>query len=196
MMTNDLLECVPESTIDNPTLRESFKKIIESIKRASRKVSEVVDFSTLSKNWTRNGNYDVETTLNLFLKMRNQLENKVSSLSNKSFDPSKCRINRVTETSGREILEMTIENGETILMYKSTGLAGKKLPPPGGWSVIPGFISEAKLVGSNNISLWFGKDDITIGLTHTDINGNGTNKYLSELAQYLQKNSPSKLILK
>lgn len=31
MMTNDLLECVPESTIDNPNFRLMFKKTLESI---------------------------------------------------------------------------------------------------------------------------------------------------------------------
>lgn len=216
-----LLEVIPASTNDNPTFRQAFEKILFGETKSNLSLAKIggvdvfsdnagtvsplikptsnfekllVSFSKLSPYWTKSGKYDVIETSKVTEKMVDDLKNKVSDLSNRAFDPKKCSIVQVTEAWGREILQVTLENGKQILIYKSTGGGGKILPPPGGWSVIPGFISEAALLGGKKIDLWFCKTEKTIAMTHTDVKGNGTNKYLSELAQFLEKNSPSGLM--
>lgn len=103
--------------------------------------------------------------------------------ANIPFNPAKVKVLQKTNIGGREIAEVQLENGSKVLFYKSTGLGGKTLPPPGGWSVIPGFAENG----------WFIKTPETIGVTHTKINGGGTNKYLSDMSQFLEKNGVNAL---
>lgn len=120
------------------------------------------------------------------------LAEKTLSLKDKSFNASKVKVLDKTIIDQREVLEVLLENNQKILIYRSTGLARKTLPPPGGWSVVPGFITNA-YVGGKWVDLWFIKTTESINLTHTHINGGGANKYLTELSQFLEKNGSQAL---
>lgn len=110
------------------------------------------------------------------------LSPKISGLP-KIFDPSKVKILKKSNVAGREIIEVSIENGQTIIFYKVTGKGGKVVPPPGAWSVIPGFAPTGAPP-----NCWFIKNYDTIALTHTSAKGGGVNKYLTEMSQFLEKN--------
>jgi hypothetical protein len=102
---------------------------------------------------------------------------------NMLFNPSKVKVlNKTTNNfigrdglpAMREVIEVEIENGQKILFYKSSGsnvdTTGKKA---GEWFVIPGWRSSDG---------FFIKTKETIALTK------GGNKYLTEMAQFLEKN--------
>jgi hypothetical protein len=97
--------------------------------------------------------------------------NNVAKLSN--FIPSKVKILEKSNVSGREIINVTLEDGTPILFYKSSGAnvasTGKEA---GEWFVIPGFAENG----------WFFKTQETVNLTK------GGNKYLTDMAEYLKIN--------
>lgn len=92
---------------------------------------------------------------------------------NSVFNPSKVKVLNKSNVAGREIIEVNMENGQKVLFYKSSGqnvaTTGKKA---GEWFTIPGFANDG----------WFIKTNETIALTK------GGNKYLTEMAQFLEKN--------
>jgi hypothetical protein len=104
------------------------------------------------------------------------------SLSNSakifSFNPSKVKVYEKAVIAGREILDVSLEDGTRVLIYKSSGAnvatTGKQA---GEWFVIPGFAENG----------WFFKTRETVALTK------GGNKYLTEFAEYLQANGPGML---
>lgn len=199
-MTADQIEMyLPNYTIDGKEFRKPFMDILKSI-RVNVPKFKTVPGEVFTSAWKVQGaNYDEKLTKKFFENIKDVMLSKVESLKNKSFNPKECFVEQVSEDSGRTLVDIILPNGEKVIMYKSTGKAQKTLPPPGGWSIIPGFIEKAKVWSGGEykyVDLWFGKDDVTIGLTHTNINGNGTNKYLSELAQFLEKNSFSGLMSK
>ena len=117
----------------------------------------------------------------------NSLIKKTNSLANKSFNPGNVKILNKSNVGGREIMEVQLENGQNVIFYKVTGMGGKKLPPPGAWSVVPGFLDNAYVQGKR-VKSWFLKTQDTIGLTHKSLDGGGTNKYLTDMSQFLEKN--------
>lgn len=117
----------------------------------------------------------------------NSLINKTSNLAKKPFNPKNVKILNKSNVGGREIMEVQLENGQNVIFYKVTGMGGKTLPPPGAWSVVPGFLDNAYVQGKK-VKKWFLKTEDTIGLTHKSLNGQGTNKYLTDMAQFLEKN--------
>jgi hypothetical protein len=92
------------------------------------------------------------------------------------FDPSKVRIREKSNVAGRQVIEVTLEDGTDVLFYKSSGAnvatTGKEA---GEWFVIPGFAEDG----------WFFKTEETIGLTK------GLNLYLTEMAEFLKQNGVS-----
>lgn len=78
----------------------------------------------------------------------------------------------------REAIEIQLKDGNKIIMYKSAGLntatTGKRA---GEWFVIPGFAKNG----------WFLKSTQTINLTK------GGNKYLTDLAEFLELNGSQML---
>ena len=94
------------------------------------------------------------------------------------FDPSKVKVLEKSNVAGREIIDVTLEDGSNVLFYKSSGAnvatTGKEA---GEWFVIPGFAENG----------WFFKTKETIELTK------GGNKYLTEMADFLKQNGPDKL---
>ena len=122
----------------------------------------------------------------------NSLINKTSNLAKKPFNPNNVKILNKSNIGGRESMELQLENGQNVIFYKVTGMGGKSLPPPGAWSVIPGFLDNA-YVQSKKVKTWFLKTQDTISLTHKSLNGQGTNKYLTDMAQFLEKNGSESL---
>jgi hypothetical protein len=95
-----------------------------------------------------------------------------------AFNPSKVRVNERAVVGGREILDVTLEDGTRVLFYKSSGAnVGTTGKQAGEWFVIPGFAENG----------WFFKTHETIALTK------GNNKYLTEFAEYLQTKGPDML---
>jgi hypothetical protein len=95
-----------------------------------------------------------------------------------AFNPSKVRVNERAVVAGREILDVTLEDGTRVLFYKSSGAnVGTTGKQAGEWFVIPGFAENG----------WFFKTHETIALTK------GNNKYLTEFAEYLQTKGPGML---
>lgn len=122
----------------------------------------------------------------------NSLIKKTSNLADKSFNPNNVKILSKSNIGTREIMEVQLENGQNVIFYKVTGKGGKSLPPPGAWSVIPGFLDNAYVQGKK-VKNWFLKTEDTISLTHTSFDGRGSNKYLTEMSQFLQKNGVEEL---
>ena len=90
--------------------------------------------------------------------------------------------------SGRDLIEVQIQNGQTIIFYRSAGsnvaTTGKKA---GEWFIIPGFMDNClTLIKETNtysvFNNWFAKTGESVALTK------GGNNYLTEMAQFLEKN--------
>lgn len=94
------------------------------------------------------------------------------------FDPNKVKVLERGNVAGREVILVKLENGVDVLFYKSSGsniaTTGKK---QGEWFVIPGFAEDG----------WFFKTDQTINFTK------GANKYLTEMAEWLQTHGSNSL---
>ena len=121
----------------------------------------------LLKNCFKSSYCDTNTILsNFYSKLSN-----VSKLS--KFTPSKVKILEKSNVSSREIINVTLEDGTPVLFYKSSGAnvasTGKEA---GEWFVIPGFAEDG----------WFFKTRETVNLTK------GGNKYLTDMAEYLEIN--------
>jgi len=98
---------------------------------------------------------------------------KLTKLDSLAFNPSNVKVLSKSNVAGREVLEVQIENGQKILMYKSSGAnVGTTGKQAGEWFIIPGFSPGG----------WFIKTKETINLTK------GGNKYLTDMSQFLEKN--------
>ena len=99
----------------------------------------------------------------------------------KTFNPSNLKILKKSNVGGREVIEVTMENGQNLVWYKSTGsneaTTGKKV---GEWFAIPGF-------GPDPAKPFFVKSDNTVALFK------GGNKYLTDMSQFLEKNGAAGL---
>jgi hypothetical protein len=89
----------------------------------------------------------------------------------KKFDPSKIKIFNKSNIAGREVVEVSMENGQKVIWYKSTGTGSPGVKNAGEWYVIPGF-------GSNG---FFIKNTDTVNLCK------GNNSYLTEMSKFLEK---------
>ena len=102
----------------------------------------------------------------------------IDGKGNYNFDPSKIKVLEKSNVSGREIINVSLEDGSNVLFYKSSGAnvatTGKQA---GEWFVIPGFAENG----------WFFKTQETINLTK------GGNKYLTDMAEFLNQNGSNKL---
>jgi hypothetical protein len=109
----------------------------------------------------------------------NDFYRKISGVSRlNKFDPSKVRVLERFPVAGRDVINVSLEDGTKVLFYKSSGAnvasTGKQA---GEWFVIPGFAEDG----------WFFKTEETINLTK------GGNKYLTEMAEFLKVNGLNKL---
>jgi hypothetical protein len=94
----------------------------------------------------------------------------------KTFNPSNLKILKKSNVGGREVIEVTMENGQNLVWWKSTGsnvaTTGKK---SGEWFATPGF-------GPDPAKPFFVKSSDTVALFK------GGNKYLTDMSQFLEKN--------
>ena len=143
------------------------------------------------------------TTLNKNIPIKN-LWTKVNKLKNIKFDPSKVKItNKGIHLSSskktRQVLEIQLPTGDSMLMYVSTGTGAPTLKQAGDWQALSGFVpkfnnankSIVKGADFNSIKNadidWFIKDEATTQITK------GANKYMTDLANFLKLNGPEKL---
>ena len=106
------------------------------------------------------------------------LEPMMNKLKGLTFNSSKVKVLRKSNVLKHEAVEVEVENGQKILMYKSTGAnehtTGKKA---GEWFAIPGWGTDG----------YFIKSKQSIALCK------GGNKYLTDLSKFLEKNGPEGL---
>lgn len=111
--------------------------------------------------------------------IQNSFLQKISNTAKLTqFNPAKVKILERATVSGREIINVSLEDGSQVLFYKSSGAnvatTGKEA---GEWFVIPGFADNG----------WFFKTNETIELTK------GGNKYLTDMANFLKQNGANAL---
>ena len=169
---NQVLNYLPRRLADGTEFRsilqQAFeKKGVQNIAKQAGKQLSQFESKLLLKNCVNNGYCDVKNILSNF----NSKLSNVAKLNN--FTPSKVKVLEKSNVSGREIINVTLEDGTPILFYKSSGAnvasTGKEA---GEWFVIPGFAEDG----------WFFKTQETVNLTK------GGNKYLTDMAEYLKIN--------
>ena len=169
---NQVLNYLPRRLADGTEFRsilqQAFeKKGVQNIAKQAGKQLSQFESKFLLKNCVNNGYCDVKNILSNF----NSKLSNVAKLNN--FTPSKVKVLEKSNVSGREIINVTLEDGTPILFYKSSGAnvasTGKEA---GEWFVIPGFAEDG----------WFFKTPETVNLTK------GGNKYLTDMAEYLKIN--------
>ena len=169
---NQVLNYLPRRLADGTEFRsilqQAFeKKGVQNIAKQAGKQLSQFESKFLLKNCVNNGYCDVKNILSNF----NSKLSNVAKLNN--FTPSKVKVLEKSNVSGREIINVTLEDGTPILFYKSSGAnvasTGKEA---GEWFVIPGFAEDG----------WFFKTQETVNLTK------GGNKYLTDMAEYLKIN--------
>lgn len=147
-------------------------KPAQSAGKAAGKVLGQFETKNLLKNCFSSSYCDVQNITNNFMR---QLS---GSAKLQKFDPSKVKIIEKANVSGREVVRVALEDGSNVLFYKSSGAnvatTGKQA---GEWFVIPGFAENG----------WFFKTKDTVNLTK------GGNKYLTDMAQFLQTNGSGML---
>lgn len=172
IQANQVLNYLPRKLADGTEFRNLMQQALEKkgvqniAKQAGQQLSQF-ESKFLLKNCVNNGYCDVKNILsNFYSKLNN-----VAKLSN--FTPSKVKIIEKSNVGGREIINVTLEDGTPVLFYKSSGAnvatTGKE---SGEWFVIPGFAENG----------WFFKTQETVNLTK------GGNKYLTDMAEYLKIN--------
>jgi hypothetical protein len=174
---SDIAQYLPGKLADGTEFREVFKnsfskKATQSVSSGGAKVLGAFERKFLLKNCNSSSWCDVKSILNTFY---SKLGN-ISKLT--KFDPSKVKILSKSNVAGREVLEVSLEDGTNVLLYKSSGqnvaTTGKQA---GEWFIIPGFAENG----------WFFKTQETINLTK------GGNKYLTDFAEFLEKNGTNQL---
>jgi len=174
---DEVAALLPRQLADGSEFREVFKnsfskKATQSVSSGGAKVLGAFERKFLLKNCNSSSWCDVKSILNTFY---SKLGN-ISKLT--KFDPSKVKILSKSNVAGREVLEVSLEDGTNVLFYKSSGqnvaTTGKQA---GEWFIIPGFAENG----------WFFKTQETINLTK------GGNKYLTDFAAFLEKNGTNLL---
>ena len=175
----EIVQYFPRQLADGTEFRSIFSSVkpkaqapVAAAGSAAGKALSAFEQKHLLKNCFSNSYCDTKTIFTNFFR----------SLSNSakifSFNPAKVKIYEKSVIAGREVLVVSLEDGTRVLIYKSSGAnvatTGKQT---GEWFVIPGFAENG----------WFFKTHETIALTK------GGNKYLTEFAEYLQKNGPAML---
>jgi len=178
LQADEVLKYFPRYLADGTEFRSVLQQVMsnkgnQTVSQAvSKGVAQLSQFERkhLLKNCFHSGYCDTKQVLSDFYRKINN----TSKLSR--FDPSKVRIREKSNVAGRQVIEVTLEDGTDVLFYKSSGAnvatTGKEA---GEWFVIPGFAEDG----------WFFKTEETIGLTK------GLNLYLTEMAEFLKQNGVS-----
>jgi hypothetical protein len=178
---NQILNYLPRNLADGTEFRSIVQQSLESkgVKKivsqgSAQGAKSLTQFETknLLKNCFNSGYCDVKTILNNFY-------TKLGGVAKlPKFDPSKIKVLEKSNVAGREIINVSLEDGSNVLFYKSSGAnvatTGKQ---SGEWFVIPGFAENG----------WFFKTQETINLTK------GGNKYLTDMAEFLKQNGSNGL---
>jgi hypothetical protein len=174
----EIVQYLPRQLADGTEFRSVFSgikpkpQVQAAAGSAGGKALSAFEQKHLLKNCFSNSYCDSRTIFGEFLR---KLSNSARIFS---FNPAKVRINERSVVGGREILDVTLEDGTRVLFYKSSGAnVGTTGKQAGEWFVIPGFAENG----------WFFKTHETISLTK------GGNKYLTEFAEYLQTKGPAML---
>jgi hypothetical protein len=172
VQANEVLSYLPRRLADGTEFRSVLqqameKKGVQNIAKQAGKQLSQFESKFLLKNCFNSSYCDSKPILsNLYSKLNN-----VAKLE--KFIPSNVKIIEKSNVAGREIINVTLEDGTPVLFYKSSGAnvasTGKEA---GEWFVIPGFAENG----------WFFKTQETINLTK------GGNKYLTDMAEYLKMN--------
>lgn len=174
----EIIQYLPRQLADGTEFRSVFSgikpkpQVQAAAGSAAGKALSAFEQKHLLKNCFSSSYCDSKTIFGAFL---GKLSNSARIFS---FNPAKVRVNERANIAGREILDVTLEDGTRVLFYKSTGAnVGTTGKQAGEWFVIPGFAENG----------WFFKTHDTISLTK------GGNKYLTEFAEYLQTKGPAML---
>lgn len=177
LQPNQILNYLPRNLADGTEFRTVVQKSLEkkgSQVAAQQGAKQLGQFETknLLKNCFNHSYCDSKSILNTFY-------NKLGgSAKLTKFDPSKVKVLEKSNVAGREVINVSLEDGTSVLFYKSSGAnvatTGKQA---GEWFVIPGFAENG----------WFFKTKETINLTK------GGNKYLTDMAEFLRMNGSNKL---
>ena len=169
---DEVATLLPRQLADGSEFRSVFQKsfsqkVTQNTSSGVAKVLSAFERKFLLKNCTSSSFCDIKSILNNFY-------SKLGNLSKfTKFNPSKVKILSKSNVAGREVLEVSLEDGTNVLFYKSSGqnvaTTGKQ---SGEWFVIPGFAENG----------WFFKTQETINLTK------GGNKYLTDFAEFLEIN--------
>ena len=169
---NEVLSYLPRRLADGTefrsVLQQAFeKKGVQNIAKQAGKQLSQFESKFLLKNCFNSSYCDTKPILSNFYSKFNN----VAKLE--KFIPSNVKIIEKSNVAGREIINVTLEDGTPVLFYKSSGAnvasTGKEA---GEWFVIPGFAEDG----------WFFKTQETVNLTK------GGNKYLTDMAEYLKIN--------
>jgi hypothetical protein len=159
-------------------VNQNVNKVVEPEEQVGFKGQK--DFAEFSNNWKRQ---DVENGYdpNSFVVIKGSADEIFTNLPTQ-FDPSQVKLGKTNtyEFFGREgelrkrtQIEVTLPNGKKTLMYSSSGAneatTGKKA---GEWFWIPGFAKNG----------WYIKTAETVAYTK------GGNQYMTEFANFLEKN--------
>jgi len=172
VQANQVLNYLPRKLADGTEFRnlmqQAFeKKVIQKASQQAGKQLSQFESKFLLKNCFNSSYCDTKPILSDFYSKFNN----VAKLER--FTPSSVKIIEKSNVAGREIINVTLEDGTPVLFYKSSGAnvasTGKEA---GEWFVIPGFAEDG----------WFFKTQETVNLTK------GGNKYLTDMAEYLEIN--------
>jgi hypothetical protein len=174
----EVVQYLPRQLADGTEFRSVFSaikpksQVPASVGSTAAKSLTAFEQKHLLKNCFSNSYCDTKT---IFANFFRSLSNSAKIFS---FNPAKVKVYEKSVVAGREVFDVSLEDGTRVLIYKSSGAnvatTGKQA---GEWFVIPGFAENG----------WFFKTHETIALTK------GGNKYLTEFAQYLETNGPTML---
>jgi len=174
----DIVQYLPRQLADGTEFRSVFStvkpksQVPVSVGSTAAKSLTAFEQKHLLKNCASGSYCD---TKNIFTNFFRSLSNSAKIFS---FNPAKVKVYEKSVVAGREVFDVSLEDGTRVLIYKSSGAnVGSTGKQAGEWFVIPGFAENG----------WFFKTQETIALTK------GGNKYLTEFAEYLQKNGPAML---
>lgn len=108
-----------------------------------------------------------------------KLFDKANKVKNYKFNPKEIKVLNKTNISGREVLEIKLPTGDSMIVYKSTGKGAPTLKQAGDWQVIGGFVPK---VNDPNAVQWFIKNEASTQLTK------GVNPYLTKLDEFIKAN--------
>lgn len=194
--TSGFSQQLAQNGIKIDVLQDAFERAIASADNFQKDLARTVkqklpnqqipDMSKFSKTINSRWNYskkgpisytEAENMLDGFVQKINQLTNGLQ------FDPSKIKVldyNFFGNTgSARQIMELELPDGGKFLMYSSgSGTSGKTV---GSWYVVGGFADIKRWPDTGKpTNGWLMKTKETVDLTQ------GQNKYLTDLANYLQ----------